>query len=909
MTALSRLAWTGGNAIKQVAAPIGSRTNARAIATAATLRSVCVQRLAGPGLKPSSRGGLQKSSRSHRRGSSRALSVKAAAADDADDGTYRLPPDEIATIVDAPPTPSLAFSPKRDKLLMLARPPSNPPVSELARPELKLAGLRIDPEIHSRSRMGYYTGISIIPMDAGYPPPEEAIMNIEGIPEGAMLNFVSWSYDGTYLGFTVRYGGEERRPLELWVADVATGKARELIPGTPLNTIFDEYLWLDDENIIACIIPEGQAAPPKKPVAPPGPKIQAASMDGKKAQTRTYSDLLTSKYDEDLLEHYCSSELIKIHVPTGEVSKLGPKKMYSSIDPSPDKEFLLVSTMERPFSYEVPCGRFPSRVELWTAAGDFVKEIVYHPLLLDMPIAFNAVRKGRRSIYWRPDKGAEIHFVVAQDEGDPAIEASPRDIAYTMPAAGGEPKELVSTDLRYGGVSWCDGDLALVYESWWATRALKTYTMAPDRPEEGKVLFSDRSSEDAYSDPGSPVLRRTKLGSYVIARMEGGKLLFEGTGASPEGNRPFLDVVDLASKETDRIWQSSPPYFEVAGSLMNDSEDDEDISLDGLQVLVSRETRDDPSDYFIRTFKGKDGKGEGEELRFTKFPHPYPSLANLQKEIVRYKREDGTDLTGTLYLPPGYDKDKDGPLPCLLWCYPREFKTKDAAGQMRDSPHRFTGIGNTSPLLFLSLGYAIFDGPTMPIIGEEDEEANDTYVEQLVMSAKAAVEEVVRRGVADPKRVAVGGHSYGAFTTANLLAHCGDLFCCGIARSGAYNRTLTPFGFQAEERTLWQCPETYMTMSPFMLADKIKKPILLIHGEDDNNTGTFPMQSERFFAALKGHGAPTRLVILPHESHGYRGRESVMHMLWEMEQWLAKHASGESAVEEAIDAEAEVVAK
>jgi dipeptidyl aminopeptidase/acylaminoacyl peptidase len=194
-------------------------------------------------------------------------------------------------------------------------------------------------------------------------------------------------------------------------------------------------------------------------------------------------------------------------------------------------------------------------------------------------------------------------------------------------------------------------------------------------------------------------------------------------------------------------------------------------------------------------------------------------------------------------------------------------------------------------------GYAVFDDPSMPIIGEGDKEPNDSFVKQLVMSAEAAVNKLVELGIADRRKIAIGGHSYGAFMTANLLAHS-DLFAAGIARSGAYNRTLTPFGFQREERTYWEAPEVYYNMSPFMHADKINEPMLMIHGHADNNSGTFPIQSERMFAAMKGHGGKARLVMLPHESHGYRARESILHVLWETDQLLENYVKNRPAEEE-----------
>ncbi|GAB4818840.1 hypothetical protein N2152v2_005886 [Parachlorella kessleri] len=821
---------------------------------------------------------------------------------------YRLPPAEIAEIVDSPPEPLLSFSPDRKLVLQLSRPPPHPPIAELARPELKLAGLRIDPELFARSRMSYYIGAEYTEFtdDLVLPIRNGQSHKLKGLPPGMWINYLTWSPNSTYLAFTLRSAGGEgdppRGPLQLWVADIATGQARKLLE-QPLNVVFEDYNWVDDETIVACVLPPGVGDPPPRPRAPLGPKIEDNS-SGKKSQARTYPDLLKSPYDEKLFEYYTTSQLVTVSAKTGDVKHVGQERMYTAVSPSPDGRYLLVAYLEKPFSYAVPCGRFPKRVELWDRDGKLIREMAALPLAEDIPIAFNSCRKGPRGLDWRDDKPAEMYWAECQDEGDPAKEVSPRDIVYTLEADaaasnGTGPRQLATTDLRFGGISWCNGELALLYESWWKTRRSVIWTFAPDSPEGGKQVLFDRNYEDAYTDPGSPLTRRTALGTYVLALLDDQhKLLMQGSGASPEGNRPFLDVLDLGTKETRRIWQSSGPVYEYTSTILSDLDQSRPISLDNLQMLASRESVRDPPQYYIKTFTA--GGSQAEERCISDFPHPYPTLKDLQKEIVRYQRADGVDMTATLYLPPGYDKERDGPLPCIMWAYPREFKSKDAAGQLRRSPYQFSGISSSGPLLWLARKYAVLDGPTFPIIAEGDEEPNDTYVEQLTSSARAAVEELERRGVADIGRIAVGGHSYGAFMAANLLAHAPELFACGIARSGAYNRTLTPFGFQAsskaasEERTLWDAPDTYIKMSPFMQATHISKPLLLIHGEDDNNTGTFPMQSERLYQALKGHGAVTRLVVLPHESHGYQARESIMHMLYEMDCWMERYCNGKA---------------
>ncbi|EMS47754.1 putative glutamyl endopeptidase, chloroplastic [Triticum urartu] len=735
---------------------------------------------------------------------------------------YRLPPKEIQDIVDAPPLPVLSFSPSKDKILFLKR-RALPPLSDLAKPEEKLAGVRIDGHSNTRSRMSSYTGIGIHKlMDDGTLGPEK---EVHGYPEGAKINFVTWSHDGRNLSFSVRVEEEDNKisKLRVWIADVESGEARPLFksPDIYLNAIFDSFVWVDNSTLLVCTIPVSRGALPQKPSVPSGPKIQSNETKNV-VQVRTFQDLLKDEYDADLFDYYATSQLMLVSLD-GTVKPMGPPAVYTSIDPSPDDKYLMLSSIHRPYSYIVPCGRFPKRVELWTADED-------------IPIATSSVRKGKRSIYWRPDKPSTLYWVETQDGGDAKVEVSPRDIVYmenAEPINGEQPEILHKLDLRYGGISWCDESLALVYESWYKTRKTRTWVVAPDKKDVSPRILFDRSSEDVYSDPGSPMLRRTAMGTYVIAKVnkqDGSTyLLLNGMGATPEGNVPFLDLFDINTGSKERIWESDKEkYFETVVALMSDKIDG-DLPLDQLKILTSKESKTENTQYYLQIWPEK------KQVQITKFPHPYPQLASLYKEMIRF---------------------------------------------------------------------AILSGPTIPIVGEGDVEANDSYVEQLVTSAEAAVEEVVRRGVVHPDKIAVGGHSYGAFMTANLLAHAPHLFCCGIARSGAYNRTLTPFGFQVlvfqsfltacivlqnEDRTLWEATNTYVEMSPFMSANKIKRPILLIHGEQDNNSGTLTMQSDRFFNALKGHGVQSRLVILPFESHGYSARESIMHVLWESDRWLQKY--------------------
>lgn len=778
------------------------------------------------------------------------------------DGAYRTPTQVLVDIIDAPPTPTVLLDPKKEWML-LQKQPSLPPVTELAERELRLGGLRIRPRVNGPSRTAYYTGLELLRLS------DLAKREITGLPAGARIENVRWAPDGSRVAFT----NTAADGIELWVAEVGTGQARRL---TDVRLNLAAQLapaWLPDSRSLVCAtLVAGRGAEPQASAAPAGPVVQENL--GRTAPARTYQDLLKSAADEALFEYYLTAQLARISLE-GEVVPLGAPGIVWGFEPSPDGRYLLAERLHRPFSYLVPAYRFPRQVEVWDLEGKTVRQIADLPLQDEIPIAFGSVAPGPRDITWRADVPATLVWAEALDGGDAGKEAKERDRVFTLAAPfSGDPAPLATLELRFQEVLWGSHDLALVSEWWWKTRKARLWRIKPGAGAAAKPeLLFDYSFEDRYNDPGIPQMTVNAFGRKVLQTDPAGKTLFlVGDGASTEGDRPFFDALDLATKKTRRLFRSAAPYYEDPMRMLD---------AEGRFLLVRRESVQEPPNYFVRDLKN------GKLRQVTFFPHPTPQLAGIQKELIRYEREDGVKLTATLYLPAGY-KPSDGPLPLVMWAYPQEFKSADAAGQVTDSPHRFARVGWYSPLLWLTQGYAVLDNPSMPIVGEGDREPNDSYVEQLVSSAKAAVDEVVRRGITERGRIAVGGHSYGAFMTANLLAHS-DLFAAGIAQSGAYNRTLTPFGFQAEERALWKAPETYIRMSPFMYADKVNEPILIVHGQVDNNAGTDPIQSERFYNALKGNGATARFVMLPLEAHGYRARESVLHLVWEQEQWLGAH--------------------
>jgi dipeptidyl aminopeptidase/acylaminoacyl peptidase len=544
--------------------------------------------------------------------------------------------------------------------------------------------------------------------------------------------------------------------------------------------------------------------------------------------------------------------------------------VFVEASPSPDGGYVLLFERHHPYTYLLPFYAFPERVSAMNLKTGAAKQLVDKPLEDNIPNIHDAVPTGPRDYEWRSDAGASVFWVEAGDGGDPRKDVAVRDSLFLLDAPfDGAPRKLAELPVRYRRVAWGNDHLALVEELRWKDRKRVILAVAPSAPAAPVKLF-EGSFEDRYHDPGTALEESNSAGKPVIQTTpDGAGIYFRGLGASAEGDKPFLSVMSVANGDSKRLWQSAAPYFEIATAVLDRG---------AGTVLVRRESQEQSPNYYIQ----KTGAATAEQVTF--FPNPYGSGPLPKKQVLHYKRADGVDLSANLYLPPGY-KPADGPLPTLMEAYPTEYKTKAAAGQVTGSPYQFAVLSWGSPVPFATQGYAVLENATIPIIGEGNAEPNDTYVDQLVASAKAAIDEGVRLGVVDRNRVAVMGHSYGAFMTANLLAHS-DLFKAGIARSGAYNRTLTPFGFQNEERTYWQAPEIYYKMSPFSFADKIKTPILLIHGEADNNSGTFPIQSERLFSALKGHGATVRFVLLPLESHGYAGRESVLHMFWEMNNWL-----------------------
>jgi dipeptidyl aminopeptidase/acylaminoacyl peptidase len=777
-----------------------------------------------------------------------------------DGSRYLMPPKEIVDAFDAPPLPQAILSPSKQVMALTWR-KAQPTIAELSQPMLRLAGARVNPRNNGPHRATEIYAITIKKIADG------SEVKVVLPPQANLLN-VHFSPDGSHLSFQNRK--DDR--IELWVADTATGRAKLLSGTDRLNaTIGDPCDWLHDNATLICeLVPAGRGPAPQEATVPTGPNIQESS--GKAAPAATYEDMIKTVHDESLFEYYFTSQLAAINIASGSKTLIGRPAIFDSVTPSPSDEYLLVAKIKRPFSHLIPMNGFPEDVDIWTRRGEVARKIA------DVPsregVSLRGVQVGPRGYRWRPDQPATAMWTEALDGGDQKNKVPFRDkvVAITAPFSGA-PAEVAKTEWRYGGMSFTETGIALLSESDRTTRRTRTWILEPGA--EPRKLW-DRRTDAAYENPGSPVMRRDSGGGgfggggAAVIMQSGDFIYLTGQGSSPEGDRPFLDRLNLKTLATERLFRSDAKAYETIVAPLSD---------DGKTVLTRYETPTDPPNYYIRDL------GANSKRAVTEFKDPQPQLRGATHQFVTYQRKDGVKLSGTLYLPPGYKPGQR--LPVILWAYPREFGDADSASQITGSPNRFTVVSGYSHLFLLLSGYAVLDNPTMPIVGP-GETANDHYVEQLVASAEAAIDKVVEMGIGDRDRIGVGGHSYGAFMTANLLAHS-RLFRAGFSESGAYNRSLTPFGFQSELRTFWEVPDLYAKMSPFWYAQNVKDPILLMHGEADDNSGTFPIQSERFYMALKGQGATVRYVTLPFEAHGYAGRETLLHILAERINWFDKY--------------------
>lgn len=777
--------------------------------------------------------------------------------------SYQKPSKTILDLADYQRAPSVSMDTKKEYMLLSYR-NTYKTLDDLNQEELRLGGLRINPVTNISSTVTYIINLKLRKIKG------KDEVQVSGLPSNPRISNITWSPNDKKILFsnTISTG------VELWVLDVASAQATKLTDATVNANLGNPFNWFsDNETILVKMLPKNRPAllDAKKDL-PTGPIISNA--DGAKSQNRTYPDMLKNKNDETNFENIITSELYKVNL-NGTATLFKKADMYAGESFSPDGNYLMLNTIQKPFSYIVPLSRFPFKTVVYDKDGKEVKVVNEVPLNEIMPKGFMAVRKGKREMGWRNDKPATLYYVVALDEGDQANKVDFRDEVFLWDAPfTAEATSLVKTAQRYSDIIWGNETVAVVSDEWYDTRNTKTYLINPSDVSQKPKVITDRNSQDIYSDPGFFETRKNQYSKYVLA-IENDNAFRIGDGYTKDGQFPFIDKFNLKTFLSKRLYTST--YKDKKEDLLEIEDFKKGI------VLVQIQSKSEYPNYYFRNIQK-----ENSLTPITSFKNPFESIKNVSKEVIKYKRKDGVELSGTLYLPEGYDKVKKEKLPLLIWAYPSEFKDKNSAGQSNQNSNEFTFPYYGSFVYWVTKGYVVLDDASFPIIGEGTTEPNDNFITQLVDNAEAAINAVDALGYINKKKVAVGGHSYGAFMTANLLTHS-NLFACGIARSGAYNRTLTPFGFQMEQRNYWEVPEVYNTMSPFMNAEKMKTPMLLVHGEADNNPGTFTLQTERYFQALKGLGAPARMVILPKESHGYAAKENILHLLWEQDQFLEKY--------------------
>jgi dipeptidyl aminopeptidase/acylaminoacyl peptidase len=778
--------------------------------------------------------------------------------------TYQKPSAEILALADYERAPSVSMDTKKEYMLLSYR-NTYKTLDDLNQAELKLAGLRINPVTNISSTITYTSNLKLRKINDVQSDP----MQVKGLPENPKIANVDWSPDDSKIAFT----HTTATGVELWVIDVKTAEARKLSDASLNANSGKPFSWFkDSQKLLVYFIPKDKSELiDASKNLPSGPIVQVA--DGKVSQNRTYQDLLKNKTDEQNFETLISSEVYAIGLDGSKIL-FKPQNLYIGMSFSPDGQYVFLTHLEKPFSYIVPYNRFPMKSIVYSLDGTEVKTVNEVPLNEITPKGFMATRTGKRNMSWRKDEPATLYYVEALDGGDPAVQVPFRDELFVWKAPFDQmPVSIAKTQQRFNGIIWGNQNVAILYDNWYDTRNVKTYLINPAVPYASQ-LIGDRNSQDVYADPGNFETKENLFGESTLA-IENNNLYLIGEGYTATGQFPFIDEFNMKTLKSKRLYQSA--YTDKKEDIYSI----EDFKTG--KALVQIQSKSEFPNYYFRTFKFK-----RTITPITTFKSPFESIKDIEKEVIKYKRADGVELSGTLYLPKGYDKTKKEKLPLLIWAYPTEFKDKNSAGQSTQNPNEFTYPYYGSFVYWVTKGYVVLDDAAFPIIGEGTSEPNDTFIEQLVANGKAAIDAVDALGYIDRTKVAVGGHSYGAFMTANLLTYSND-FACGIARSGAYNRTLTPFGFQSEQRNYWDVPEVYNGMSPFMNAEKMKKPILLVHGEADNNPGTFTLQTERYFQAIKGLGGNARMVILPKESHGYMAKENILHLLWEQEQFLDKY--------------------
>ena len=827
---------------------------------------------------------------------------------------FRHPAQEIEALTMASPLPTYYFSPDYKKAVTGFRQCRQVPIAELAASEARIGGLRLDPKNFSETRENYFERLEVLDVATGRTVP------VAGLPADARVKFITWSPSGRYVAFTLSFPDH----VELWRMDMAAAAPKaEKLTAERVNTIFGTpFQFLDDDHILFKAVPADHRQAPAQALAQ---SSVVQEVLGEKKSIRTYQDLLQSPADEALYDYCCTSQLM-VWSPEG-VRKVAEPAIWRSVDPSPDGSYAIVTTEHHPYSYVQAHNSFPSKQFIMNLADGSIVRMLRDGTVKEerkAPAKDDKAPKGPKEpakpkpagFGWRPDQPATLYW--SESEGGGMGPMGFPGMGPMGPPPGGDPADkdttkvpekdrpektftdrlyqckapfdfendkqlLLAPEYRMGRITWCDDKLALFEESSTKQKFRRLVTFVPgDTLAPRKTLYTLSTEVDTLGDMpvyGRPYMVRNAYGRNVLwTDAKHAQIYLSGNDRrDTEGfKHGFLDKVSLKDGKMTSVWTSASDCKESMTAITD---------FQRIKLLARREAYGVVPDYWELDLRKKTAR------QVTHIEDPVPQMAQLvTDQYVTYTRKDGLRCYAHLYLPAGYDKERDGRLPVFMWTYPYEYRTPVECDKARPDKYKYTKPTYGSAMIWATQGYAVLDEFTMAILAaDKDSLPNDRFLEQLVMSAEAAVDFVCDSiGVGDRERIAVGGHSYGGFMTANLLAHT-KLFRAGIARSGAYNRSLTPFGFQSERRNYWTAKKVYDEMSPFNYADKIKDALMIIHGQQDNNTGTFPVQSERLYQALVYFGGTARYVQLPYESHGYQGIETTLDMLYETGAWLDKY--------------------
>jgi len=844
--------------------------------------------------------------------------------------SYLRPPDRIAKLVQAPwwKNTTLADpSPDRTHFVRLES-EGMPSLASFARPHLNLGGLQIDPAANRARALTTRaaTGLELVGIDGRG-------VQVK-LPAGTTVSDPAWSPDGSRIAFLVH----SDRATHVYVADVASGRSREVSRTPVLATLTTSLEWLPDgSGLVTVLVPADRGAPPADPKVATGPEVRLSQPGDN--QMWTYPTLLQTPHDKALLAYYTTGQLAVLGVDGRSERRIGAPAMIKSFDAGMDGTYFLVTVMTRPFSYLVPVGQFGQKQEIWDASGKVLATLTTTPL--DTGIKPDSATRARREMEprdptWRPD-GAGLSFlelaprkaeadsggarsgVGAGAGGDSGSdgEANPRGrrgdrvMLWAPPFDSASLHPVYEAHARMTDVNYTSSpDLVLVTEG--STRqgrprfapdegegrGGKVYAVYLSRPDTTYPIATYRA-DDFYGHPGTLLTRGAppRLGGFyapresahqpILAQLssDGGSVFLQGTLYSKkpleDGPQEFIDRVEIETGKKTRVYEgeAGDTYENVVAALDDDA----------TRLVVSRQSATTVPDFYLRDV------GSGNLTALTHNTDYAPEITHAPTRVLTVKRLDGIEVQIKVTFPPGYHGETR--LPALLWFYPMEYTDQEHYDESnRDyNKNAFPRLGVRSMVYFVELGYAVVE-PDAPIIGDAGE-MNDHYVNDLRNDLAAVVDELDRDGDIDRQRLAVGGHSYGAFSTANALVHT-PFFKAGIAGDGNYNRTLTPFRFQTERRNLWEDFDLYHAMSPLFFADQLNGALLMYHGLADQNPGTFPIHSKRMFDALNYLGKTAALYYYPYENHGPATESTILDLWSRWTAWLdlyVKHARVEPA--------------